>query len=95
MEFLLKATKVSQRLSEDDRLTSSHISLYLALLIVWEKSLFVNPFTISRKQLMTIAKIGSFTTYHKMIRQLEEFGYIKYTPNFNSYLGSSVYLHIS
>jgi hypothetical protein len=90
MDFLLRANKVCQQLSQDNRLASSHVSLYLALLIVWEQSFFANPFTISRKQLMTICKIGSYATYHKCLRQLEQFGYIRYVPNFNSFIGSRV-----
>jgi hypothetical protein len=90
MDFLLNANKISQQLSQDNRLTSSHVSLYLALLMIWEQNAFANSFTITRKQLMSISKIGSFVTYHKCIKQLEEFGYIKYIPNFNSFIGSQV-----
>ena len=94
MIFRGEINNLFQQLSQDRRLHSSHVSLYLALLIIWEQSLSSNPFIVSRKQLMSISKIGSFATYHKCIRQLEEFGYIKYVPNFNSFFGSSVYLHI-
>jgi hypothetical protein len=89
MDFLLKAHNISQQLSKDNRLTSSHVSLYLALLIVWAHNSFANSFSITRRELMSISKIGSFVTYHKCIKQLEEFGYIKYSPNFNSFVGSS------
>jgi len=92
MDFLLKAKEVSQQLSQDNRLTSSHVSLYLALLIVWEQNSFANSFNITRKKLMCISKIASFTTYHKCIKQLEEYGYIKYSPNFNPVTGSKVFL---
>jgi hypothetical protein len=64
----------------------------MALLILWEKNSFPNSFIISRKQLMVISKIGSYTTYHKCIKQLEEFGYIKYHPTYNSFVGTSVCL---
>lgn len=94
MEFLLKSSKISKQLSQDDRLTSSHVSLYLALLIVWEQNFFTNPFTVRRKELITISKIVSFTTYHKCIRQFEEFGYIKYVPNFNHFIGSTIEIMI-
>jgi hypothetical protein len=90
MSFLIRNNDTIQELARDDRLSSSHMSLYLALLILWKQNCCSNPFTISRKQLMSISKIGSFTTYHKCIKQLEEFGYIKYVPSFNSFIGSSV-----
>lgn len=92
MVLLSGMDNISQRLSEDNRLHSSHVSLYLTLLIIWKQNLFSNPFTISRKQLMTITKIGSYATYHKCIRQLEQYGYIKYIPNFNSFIGSYVFI---
>ena len=91
MDFLLKAKEVSQQLSQDNRLTSSHVSLYLALLIVWEQNSFANSFNITRKKLMCISKIASFTTYHKCIRELEVAGYIKYEPSFHPQ-GSLVYM---
>jgi hypothetical protein len=90
MNFLAQTNNLSLRLSTDDRLHSSHVSLYLALLVIWQQNLFVNPFIINRNQLMSISKIGSYATYHKCIKQLEEFGYIKYTPSFNSYIGSTI-----
>ena len=81
-----------QKLSQDNRLHSTHVSLYLCLLIMWEQNSFSNPLLVTRKELMKISKIGSNATYHKCIRQLEEFGYIKYTPRYNSFIGSSVYI---
>jgi hypothetical protein len=90
MDFLLKAKNIDQQLSQDSRLNSSHVSLYLALLLVWEQNSFVNPFRITRERLMSLSKIGSLATYHRCIKQLEEFGYIRYTPTFNSFIGSSV-----
>ena len=90
MTFLKKEHDTFFRISNDDRLSSSHISLYLALLIAWEESFFSNPFIVTRNKLMSFSKIGSFATYHKCIKQLQEFGYIKYIPNFNSFIGSHV-----
>ena len=42
---------------------------------------------------MRLSKIGALGTYHKCIRQLQEFGYIIYEPSFNPYKGSLVHLH--
>jgi hypothetical protein len=90
--ILEEIDKVSHCLSQDDRLHSSHVSLYLALLVIWHQSSLANPFIINRKKLMSISKIGSFATYHKCMKQLEEFGYIKYAPTFNSFIGTRVQL---
>ncbi len=81
------------RLIEDKRLHSSHVSLYMALLIMWNQNLFTNPFVITRKDLMKLSKIGSIATYQKCIYDLVAFGYIEYTPTFNSYVGTKIFLY--
>jgi hypothetical protein len=48
--------------------------------------------TIARNRLMELAKISSKATYHKFIRDLERFGYMRYLPSFNSYYGSRILL---
>lgn len=95
MQFLSEAHGIFVNIRDDNRLSSSHICLYFALLMVWQEKGFSNPFSISRKLLISISKIGSLATYHKAIKDLEKFGYIKYTPNFNSFIGSSVSLILS
>lgn len=68
MIFQLKTKRIFQQLSQDDRLTSSHVSLYLALLIMWEQNSFANSFNITRKKLMDISKIGSFTNLSQVYK---------------------------
>ena len=41
---------------------------------------------------MKLSKISAFGTYHKCIKELQEFGYIEYIPSFNPYKGSLVNL---
>ncbi|CAN5580530.1 transcriptional regulator [soil metagenome] len=41
---------------------------------------------------MEISKISGKATYHKVIRELHNFGYIKYEPSFNYFRGSLVYM---
>lgn len=79
-------------LLKDSRLHSSHVSLYLALLLIWKETGFDNALIINRAELMTLSKIGSKATYHKCIRELEQLGYIKYSPTYNSFIGSLVEL---
>lgn len=50
---------------------------------------------ISRRQLMKLSRIQSNVTYHKCIRQLQEYGYIKYTPSYHPLRGSCVELLLS
>lgn len=78
----------------DQRVNVCHISVYSVFLYLWTKNGFNNPIHITRKQIMKLAHIRSIVTYHKCVFQLAEFGYIRYLPNYNSYLGSEVYIVI-
>ena len=78
------------RMSEDQRITSLHISLYMALFQVWNLNRFQNPFTIVRDEMMQLSRIGSVNTYARCIKQLQEWGYIRYVHTSNMYVGSLV-----
>ena len=43
--------------------------------------------------MMKLSKIAALGTYHKCIKDLQDFGYIEYLPSFNPYKGSLVNLH--
>lgn len=76
----------------DDRLLPSHMSMYLVLFWFWQQAGYDNAIVIFRKDIMPLTRISSLVTYHKVIRQLDEYGYIKYNPSFNYYKGSQVFL---
>src|ERR1044071_5558387 len=78
-------------IGEDPRITTAHISIYLALWKHWADKKFEHPVSFFRKDLMATSKISSLNTYHKVIRQLHEYGYIKYEPSYNHFEGSLVY----
>lgn len=75
-------------------LNPSHISLYLGLFQLWNINRFAETFFIHRDELMMLSKLGSKTTYHKCLNQLESFGYIQYFPSHNPFFGSKVSLTI-
>lgn len=77
---------------EDNRISTTHISLYMALFQLYNLNNFINPFKITRTSLMEIAKISGLATYHKCIKELEEFGYILYKPSYNPAISSQVVL---
>ncbi|QBO59598.1 hypothetical protein NBC122_02797 [Chryseobacterium salivictor] len=79
-----------ERVIEDDRLYPSHISMYVSLFQFWSLNRFQNPFRICRKEVMNLSKIKSLATYHKCIRELHCAGFIIYSPNYNSYIGSLI-----
>lgn len=68
--------------SNDTRITSTHVAVYVALIYAWTFQ-NTNPIQITRKQIMHLAKIKSNATYQKCIRELQLFEYIIYQPSFH------------
>ena len=77
---------------EDNRIGTSHISLYMALFQLYNLNQFQNPVEITRSAVMEGAKINGLATYHKCIKDLAEFGYIQYQPSYNPAISSHVVL---
>jgi hypothetical protein len=78
-------------IDKDPRISITHIGLYAALLQYWSEHHFENPVYVFSYDVMSIAKISASTTFHKTIRELNEYGYIKYEPSFKRNKGSKVY----
>ncbi len=76
----------------DYRLQPSHISLYFTLFQFWNLNRFENPISISRKQILKQSKIGSKSTYHRKIHELNKWKYIKYIPSHNPVNGSKIFM---
>jgi hypothetical protein len=93
MNYIRHLTGFYEKIHEDSRLNPTHISLYLALFQFWNLNHFQNPISISRHEMMKLSKIAAYGTYHKCIKDLQDFGYIEYLPSFNPYKGSLVNLH--
>jgi hypothetical protein len=79
-------------IKEDNRITTSHISLYVALFEFWNQNDFQNPVYITRRQVMEAAKINGIATFHKCIKDLNELRYIRYLPSRNPQVNSKVEL---
>ena len=84
-------SKLLKRMSMDGRLNATHIGLLSALFVHWQRGGFKSPFSITRKMLMAFSRIASIATYHKCIKELDEYGYIRYEPSYHPKLGSQVY----
>ena len=84
-------SKWLRHMGADKRMLATHISLFTALFVCWQHSGFTSPIAITRKKLMAYSRIASTATYHKCIRELDEFGYIRYQPSYHPKLGSLVY----
>lgn len=83
ISFFIKA-------SSDHRIGPLHVAIYMALFQQWCIS-GENPVSVSMLQVAQVAKVGR-TTYHKCIRELNEYGYIQYTPSYSPSLKSMVLL---
>ena len=86
MNYIRHLTAFYNHVKKDDCLTSSHISLYMALFQYWNFNRFQNPFPVYRDNMMKLSKIGSKNTYHKCIRELHELKYIYYHPSPSKFL---------
>ena len=90
MNYVRHLNGFFERLASDSRMSSYHISLYLSLFRVWNQNRFRNPFPISREEMMGLSRIGSVNTYARCIKQLDSWGYIRYSPAANWHRGSQV-----
>ena len=78
------------KMSEDERLSPYHLSVYNALFMLWNECGFATKLSINRNDVMRLSKIGNQNTYTKILKQLDEYGYIVYEPSFNPLKGSLV-----
>ncbi len=81
-----------QRVTSDGKLNTSHISMCTALCSAWIENGLRNPFNISRKSIMTAAKIKSTSTYHRILNDLAALKYFQYKPSFHPAKGSQVFI---
>ena len=49
---------------------------------------------ITRKEILSAGKVKSKATYHKCMKELHEYGYIKYDPTYNPFKGSVITMTI-
>lgn len=92
MNYIRHLAGFFDRVAADDRLNPTHISMYVSLFQFWNASRFQNPISISRNELMKVSKISAKATYHKCMKELNDFGYLQYRPSYNPFKGSLVYL---
>ena len=95
MNKLKLVTDFINRVVNDKRLTTSHLSLSIALCHTWIGSGFNESYQISRRQIMHLSYIHSIATYHRVMKDLQKFAYLKYSPSYHPLKGSSVKLIFS
>jgi hypothetical protein len=77
---------------EDPRLSPLHLSVFLALIYLRAEQESEHEVQVSARQLMPLAKIASPGPYHRVIRELDKWGYIRYEASFDKRVGSRVWL---
>lgn len=92
MNYIKHLAAFFDKVSKDLRFNPTHISLYMSLFQLWNRNLFRSPISICGSELMQISKISSKGTYHKCIKELHNYGYIRYSPSYNPLRGSWVYM---
>ena len=90
MNYIKHLTGFFDKVTLDDRLNPTHISLYVALFQYWNMQRFKNPISISRNEVMRVSKIASKATYHKCMKDLHNYNFLEYDPSFNPFRGSLV-----
>ena len=94
MNYIKQLNAAFEKFFFDDRLNPTHISLYMALFQEWNSSRFATEFFVNRRELMRVAKIGSKSTYHRCIVELDKWDYLSYFPSSNPYKGSKIKMFI-
>ncbi|WP_310556901.1 transcriptional regulator [Flavobacterium sp.] len=92
MNYIKHLTGFFNRLSNEESLNPTHISLYLTLFQCWNVNRFKNPIIISRDEMMKGSKIASKATYHKCIKELQRLKFLDYFPSYNPYSGTEVFM---
>ena len=91
MENFQPLTDFYEAIADDARIGATHISLYIALLQEWNTAVAQNPLSVNRDTMMKAARMGR-KTYNKCLKELQEYGYIKYEPSSNPLIKSKIYL---
>lgn len=86
-------TEFFERAQVDHQLGVCHVALFTALYYLWQRNHCSDPVSITRQQLMRLAKIKR-TVYHECMKDLHTLGYIQYVPSYHPVLGSLVYVNV-
>lgn len=92
MELFPALTTFFKSIADDNRISSTHISLYTALLQEYNTNGGNSCLQITRTQIMKTAKFSSRKTYNKCLKDLRDFKYITYKPAVNASTKSEISL---
>lgn len=81
-------------IDKDARISVTHIAVYAAVWRYWQLSKGANPFRVYSREIMRLAKVSASNTYHRVIRDLNAYGYLDYEPSFKRNVASQFRLLI-
>jgi hypothetical protein len=81
-----------ERVGDDPTMGPSHIGLYLAIVLAYERQGGRSPVSVYSRALMRVAKVSSASTFSKCMRDLQAGGHIRFIRSYNPVLASLVYL---
>lgn len=94
VNYIIQLNAVFELFNKDIRIKQGHITLYLAFFQKWNLEFFKKTITINREWIMEKAKFKSKTTYHNYIKDLNDWGYLRYYPSYHPARGSKVQMSI-
>ena len=91
MELLEPLTAFFERSGADQRIATTHIGIYAALLQYRMDRGFCNPIDAVTREIMRIAKISAHKTYYRCLKEMNEYGYLRYVPSKKKNRPSKIY----
>lgn len=91
MNLLEPLTAFFERTRSDQRIGNTHIGIYAALLQYRLERGFCNPVDAISIEIMNIAKISAHKTYYRCLKEMNEYGYLRYVPSKKKNRASKIY----
>ena len=77
---------------DDPKLNVWHLAILTAILGLGYRQGERRRIKVSRSKIMELSHVNTLPTYHKYFKQLQDLGYIKYTPSYHPGYKSEVKL---
>ena len=90
VNYITHLNTILDNFNDDIRIKQGHITLYLAFFHKWNRSYFEKIITVNRELIMERARIRSKTTYHRYLKDLNDWDYLKYIPSYHPRIGSKI-----
>jgi len=78
---------------DDPQLNVWHLSILTAILGLGYRQGQRRRIKVSRSKIMKLSHVNTLPTYHKYFKQLQDLGYIKYTPSYHPGYKSEIKLY--